>query len=116
MKDIRIEKLAQLLVNYSVAVRKGDKVKIRGDCRLRRWSKIYAEVLKAGGHPVVFLELEGLAEIFYKYASDEQLKFIHEPEKILPINMMLPSVWVAFQYQALSKVDLHAGHSSSVQD
>ena len=39
MKDIRIEKLAQLLVNYSVAVRKGDKVKIRGDGVLRRWSK-----------------------------------------------------------------------------
>jgi hypothetical protein len=29
---------------------------------------VYAEVLKAGGHPIVFLEPEGLAEIYYKYA------------------------------------------------
>ena len=36
--------------------------------------------------PDSVLEPEGLAEILYKYASDEQLKFIHEPEKIITDN------------------------------
>ncbi|MFA5629570.1 MAG: aminopeptidase [Dehalococcoidales bacterium] len=84
MRDIRIEKLAELLVNYSVSVQNGDKVRIRGDYLAAPLVKaVYAEVLKAGGHPIVFFEPEGLTEIFYKYASDEQLRFIHEPEKII---------------------------------
>ena len=31
MQDPRIEKLADVLINYSVAVRPGDKVLIRGE-------------------------------------------------------------------------------------
>ena len=107
MKDVRIEKMAELLVNYSVTVQKGDKVKIRGEYAAAPLVKaVYAEVLKAGGHPIVFLEPEGLAEILYKYASDEQLKFIHEPEKIITDNYDVSiAIGATSNTKALSSVE-----------
>ena len=41
MADVRVEKLADVLVNYSVAVRPGDKVGIRVDDRVRVKDKVY---------------------------------------------------------------------------
>ena len=37
-----------------------------------------AEVLKAGGHPLIVPELDGDDEIFFKFASDEQLSYFDE--------------------------------------
>jgi len=107
MNDIRVSKLAELLVKYSVAVKKGDKVKIRGDYAAAPLVQaVYAEVLKAGGHPMVFLEPEGLAEILYKYASEEQLKFIHEPEKIITDKYDVAiTLGGTTNTKALSKID-----------
>jgi aminopeptidase len=82
MRDERIEKLANLLVHYSVAIRPGDRVAIRGSSAgapLLR--EIYKQVLLAGGHPLMQISLPGLDEVFYQYASDAQLEYIHEPVK-----------------------------------
>ena len=52
MADLRVEKLAELLVNYSVAVKPGDKVAIQGEIPGEPLLKaIYAKVLQAGGNP-----------------------------------------------------------------
>ncbi|MDD4873867.1 MAG: aminopeptidase [Dehalococcoidales bacterium] len=84
MNDLRVNKLAELLVKYSVSVKKGDKVMIKGEYETAPLVlAVYGEVIKAGGHPIVFLEPEGISEIFFKNASDEQLKFIHEPDRII---------------------------------
>lgn len=46
MTDQRIDKLADLLVNYSVAVRPGDKVLVNGDAVAEPLLKaVYARVL-----------------------------------------------------------------------
>ena len=37
-----------------------------------------AEVLKAGGHPLIVPELDGDDEIFFKFASDEQLTYFDD--------------------------------------
>ena len=51
MVDLRIEKLAQTLVDYSVAVREGDRVLINGSVLAEPLLKeIYGKVLQAGGH------------------------------------------------------------------
>jgi aminopeptidase len=82
--DIRIEKLADLLVNYSVAVKPGDKVAIQGDTVAQPLLvAVYASVLKAGGHPFFLLSPEGSSEIFYRYASDEQLKHVPPLTKLM---------------------------------
>ena len=84
MADIRVEKLAELLVNYSVAVKSGDKVAIQGESLAEPLHKaIYAKVLQAGGHPFFVITPSGTPEIFYKYASDEQLKHIQPPAKLI---------------------------------
>lgn len=37
---------------------------------------LYLEVLKAGGHPFTHIFMEGLSEIKFKYASEEQLEYV----------------------------------------
>ena len=82
MADIRVEKLADLMVNYSVAVKPGDKVVIQGETSGEPLIKaVYAKVLQAGGHPFVLASLPGMEELVYKYGNDEQLKHLPEPYK-----------------------------------
>lgn len=84
MTDPRVDKLAHLLVNYSVAVRPGDRVLVRGNTLAAPLLKaIYAEVLRAGGHPLMLLSLPGMDELFFHYASDEQIRFVHEPTRLI---------------------------------
>ena len=60
MADIRVEKLADLLVNYSVAVKPGDKVVIQGETSGEPLIKaVFAKVLQAGGYPFVMPTLPG---------------------------------------------------------
>jgi len=84
MADTRIEKLADLLVNYSVGVRKGDKVVIEGSPLAEPLIKaVYARVLQAGGSPLLRMQPEGLDELFYKYASDEQIQHVPPPDRLV---------------------------------
>ncbi len=84
MTDPRVEKLADVLVNYSVAVRPGDKVLVQGDTLAEPLLKaVYARVLQAGGHPLMLVSLPGTDELFFRYASDEQLQHVPEPLKLV---------------------------------
>jgi len=83
MHDPRVEKLAQVLVNYSVGVKPGDKVMIQSGAIAAPLVKaILAEVLKAGGHPLSVIQIPGLNDVVFRHASDEQLKHIPEPMKL----------------------------------
>jgi aminopeptidase len=44
---------------------------------------VYAKVLQAGGHPLLRPSLPGTKELLFRYASDEQLQYIHEPAKLI---------------------------------
>lgn len=82
MADIRVEKLADLLVNYSVAVKPGDKVVIQGETGGEPLIKaVFTKVLQAGGLPYVMASLPGMEELVYKYGNDKQLQFVPEPYK-----------------------------------
>jgi aminopeptidase len=84
VKDPRVQKLAEVLVRYSTAVRPGDKVVIRGEALAAPLIRqVCAQVLQAGGHPLVQAEIPGMQELFYQYASDEQLQFIQPPIKLI---------------------------------
>jgi aminopeptidase len=73
------EKLANLSVNYSINVKKGDRIVIMGSVLAKELLlALKAEVLKAGGHPLIVPELDGEDEIFFKYASDEQLGYFDD--------------------------------------
>jgi aminopeptidase len=70
-------KLAKVAINYSVKVKPGDQVVIRAYTTSEELIKaIYVEAVKAGGHPRVLASIPGMRELFYKYANDDQLKFV----------------------------------------
>ena len=82
MPDPRIEKLADVLVNYSVAIQPGDRVMIRTGATAAPLAKALAAfVLEAGGHPLTMMSVDGGQEVFFRHASDEQLQYVHEPYK-----------------------------------
>jgi len=80
MADPRVEKLADLLVNYSIAAKPGQKIAIQGSTLGEPLLRaVYASVLRAGAHPMLFPALPGLEETFFRLASDEQLEHVQPP-------------------------------------
>ena len=77
MIDPRLQKLADVLVNYSVGVKPGQSVRISGAPVAQPLVvELYRKVLEAGGHPLVRMSADEQGEIFYKTASDEQLRYL----------------------------------------
>jgi aminopeptidase len=84
MTDIRIQKLADLLVNYSVGVKPGEKVFINASALAEPLVKeVYVKVLEAKGNPFPIVALPGLEELLYRYGSDAQLQYVPEPFKLI---------------------------------
>jgi aminopeptidase len=107
MTDPRIEKLADLLVNYSVAVRPGDKVVITGGTIAEPLLKaIYTRVLLAGGYPTMMAGLPGLDEILFRNASDDQLQHVPGWQKdIISSYDVRISIGAEHNTKALTGVD-----------
>lgn len=107
MTDPRIDKLAGLLVEYSTAVREGDRVLIRGTALAEPLLKaVYSRVLQAGGHPLMMASLPGLEELFFRYASEDQLKHVPKPiELIAETYDVRISILSDDNTKALSSVD-----------
>src|SRR5678809_1222809 len=78
MRDPRLEKLADVLVNYSVAVKPGQLVRLNGpSAATPLLVELYRKVVAAGGYPMARTVPDELEEIFFKEASDEQIKFVN---------------------------------------
>ena len=77
MKDPRYEKLAKVLVQYCLDVKKNDLVLIRGEVPAAPLiTEVYRETLLAGGHPFTRVALPDGAPIFYASAKKHQLEFV----------------------------------------
>ena len=77
MIDKRLEKFAYILVNHSLELKKGDLFVISGSHIAAPLIKeVYKQALDAGAHPYTRLGIDGLAEIYYKHASEKQLKYM----------------------------------------
>jgi aminopeptidase len=90
MTDPRIENLAKVLVDYSLAVRPGDRVAIIGSPLAESLIKeVFRYTLRAGGHPYPFMGLEllrgmdGLDEILYREGNDEQIQHVSEVDRLI---------------------------------
>lgn len=82
MIDPRLEKLAQVLVKYSLELKKGDLFAISGHSLAAPLIKeVYRQAVSLGAHPFVRVGIDGLAELFYKMASEEQLTYVSPLEK-----------------------------------
>jgi aminopeptidase len=87
MVDQRIGKLAKLCVHYSVEVKAGDVVLIRGsEMAFPLINELYKECLIAGAYPMVYPRLE-LQYTFFKYANEKQLSFVSPVERFIAENI-----------------------------
>ena len=77
MADARVEKLAKVVVNYSLELKPGQKFWLRTTPLAEELNlAVYEEAVKAGAHIFVDQRMPGAEEIFFKYASDEQLDYV----------------------------------------
>jgi aminopeptidase len=107
MRDSRLEKLADVLVNYSVGVKKGQIVRIVGAPVAQPLVvELYRKVVDAGGHPMVRMSPKETSEIFLKQGSDEQIGHVNPIDmyEIETIDCSL-HIWAEENTKALTNVD-----------
>jgi len=79
--DLRIEKFAKVLVEYSTRVKPGDRVLIEATTAAEPLIReLYIQILQKGGHPHPMISLPGMMpfsqdELYLTYANDSQLDF-----------------------------------------
>jgi aminopeptidase len=84
MLDPRIDKLADVLVNYSIGVHQGDKVLVTGSSLAAQLLKaVYVKTLQAGGYPYMLVSLPDIDTLLYRHASDGQLQHIPPPTQLI---------------------------------
>jgi aminopeptidase len=84
MADPRVEKLADVLVNYCTSVKPGDWVWIRGHVlALPLVEQVLRQVTQAGGNPTVTLQTDELDELFLANANDEQLAWLSPLDELM---------------------------------
>ncbi|MBW2992435.1 aminopeptidase, partial [Candidatus Woesearchaeota archaeon] len=75
MVDPRVKRVAEILVNHSIRVRKGETVMINTEHEARDLAlELYKLILKKGAFPKLSMGLPGAAYHYFKIASEEQLR------------------------------------------
>ncbi len=107
MVDDRLTKLAHVLVNYSLKLKKGDLLVIDGSISGQPLAlEVYKEALAKGAHPVMMPGFEEYKEILLRYGSDEQISY-SDP---FCIEMMkradaLLTIWAESNTKSLTSVN-----------
>ncbi|HEX7973489.1 MAG TPA: aminopeptidase [Anaerolineales bacterium] len=84
MADQRVEKLARILVGYSIQVKPGDWVAIQGNMMaLPLVNEVVRGVLRAGGHPSILLESSDLTETILKDSGEAQLQWVSPTDSLV---------------------------------
>ncbi len=77
MVDERLNKMAKVLVDYSLSIKAGDSFLIQGhEITIPLIKEVYKEALLRDANPDVRVLVEELQEILYKYGSVEQIKYV----------------------------------------
>jgi len=73
--DLRTQKLAKFVVNYCVLAKPNENIVISGSTEAEPFIlALYKEVILAGAHPILRLNVPGTSEFFYKYAKKHQIE------------------------------------------
>lgn len=105
--DPRIGKLAEVMVDYSLAIKKGDYFQIRGpQIALPLIKEVYRRALHKGAHPYVRITNEAIAEIFFKESAEEDLGYMHplDIEEVKVMDAFL-NIWCSENTKYMSNVD-----------
>lgn len=83
MADVRLQRLANVLVDYACDVKPGMWVGILGDViTLPALREVYKEVLRYGGNPTLLISDETMERQFLRDANDDQLNWL-DPSRSL---------------------------------
>ena len=107
MTDPRVERLADLVVNYSLELREGQIVRIDGfDVAAPLSLALYRSALAAGAHPYTNLTLDGLSELLVGHGSEEQLAYISPVQwrEIETIDALV-TIWSETNTRSFSRAD-----------
>jgi aminopeptidase len=107
MRDVRVERLARLLVEYSLRLGSGDVVRLDGsDASVPLLLALQREALRAGAHPYLLPAIDGLAEILLEEGSDEQLAWLPE-RTFAELDRMQAhvTIWADVNTKSLSEAD-----------
>jgi len=107
MVDARLTKLAKVLVNYSLKLKKGDFFVIEGNVESRPLAvEVYKEAIAVGANPLIVPIYEECKEIMLRNGSDEQISYSN------PLNVELMkkadallTIWAEVNTKALTTVD-----------
>lgn len=115
LHDPRLHKLADVLVNYSTKVKKGDLVAVIGDPAGMPLALAISEaVIKAGGNPFLWPRSEAMQELLVAHATPEQIAFSN-PVMLSMIEQVdvTISYWAEQNTKFLSRYD--AGKAALLQ-
>lgn len=107
MTDLRLQRMAKVLVQYSIGVRQGERLAIRSPATAAPLVReIFREAIRAGALPETFISLPGLDEILFKEGSEEQVTHISQPQRLIfeEYETMI-SLWAETNTRALNNVD-----------
>ena len=107
MTDPRLQRMAKVLVNYSIGLKKGERLALLSPAIAAPLVReIYREAIRVGGLAETFISLPGLSEILYKNGSDEQLTYIPPARRLIfeEYETMI-SLWAETNTKALNNVD-----------
>ncbi|HLQ10706.1 MAG TPA: aminopeptidase, partial [Ktedonobacteraceae bacterium] len=107
MADIRHQKLAKVLVHYSLRLKPGDKFTISGpDFAAPLIREVYREAVRAGAHVETHISIDGLEEILLRHGSDAQLSHVSDMYKLsIEYFDARLVIWAEQNTRALSGVD-----------
>ncbi|MFQ5329528.1 MAG: aminopeptidase, partial [Thermodesulfobacteriota bacterium] len=108
MTDPRTARLADILVNHSLRVKRGDRVMIAASSELAKPLVIetYKKVLEAGGHPQTSIAFEELTAILFEKASKSQLTHFPDTKLYEAENIdCFINIRAAVNKRSLSNVD-----------
>ncbi len=107
INSLYVSRLADLLVNYSLSLGKGKEVVYRSTYEaLPLAVEVVRAVVESGSYPIVMLGDEVLSEVFYRYASEEVLKYVPKVDKFIMENVdALISVVSSTHTKHLASID-----------
>lgn len=84
MSDIRLQRMAHILVHYSLRLKPRDRLAIdAGPAAAPLVREVVREALRVGAYPELFVQLPGIREIHLQEASDEQLRYIPASRRLV---------------------------------
>jgi aminopeptidase len=109
VSDPRLERLAELIVDYSLELRPGQVVRIDGlEVAAPFAVALYRGALAADAHPYTNVSFSGLLEILLEHGSDDQLDYLSplQWDELERLDALV-TIWSEANTRSLSGADPH---------